>query len=40
MTDLKFCFPDDVPSQIVSFDGTVSQMGVGKTGKVGFLKLA
>ena len=40
MTDLKFCFPDDVPSQIASFDGTVSQMGVGKTGKVGFLKLA
>ena len=40
MTDLKFCFPDDVPSQIASFDGKVSQMGVGKTGKVGFLKLA
>ena len=40
MTDLKFCFPDDVPPQIASFDGKVSQMGVGKTGKVGFLKLA
>ena len=40
MTDLKFCFPDDVPSQIASFDGKVSQMDVGKTGKVGFLKLA
>ena len=40
MTDLKFCFPDDVPSQIASLDGKVSQMGVGKTGKVGFLKLA
>ena len=39
MTDLKFCFPDDVPSQIASFDGKVSQMDVGKTGKVGFLKL-
>ena len=39
MTDLKFCFPDDVPSQIASLDGKVSQMGVGKTGKVGFLKL-
>mgnify|MGYP001157418775 CR=1 FL=1 len=39
-TDLKFCFPDDVPSQIASLDGKVSQMGVGKTGKVGFLKLA
>jgi len=40
MTDLKFCFPDDVPSQIASFDGKVSQMDVGKTGKVGLLKLA
>ena len=40
MTDLKFCFPDDVPPQIASFDGKVSQMDVGKTGKVGFLKLA
>jgi len=39
MTDLKFCFPDDVPSQIASLDGKVSQMDVGKTGKVGFLKL-
>ena len=40
MTDLKFCFPEDVPSQIASLDGKVSQMDVGKTGKVGFLKLA
>ena len=39
MTNLKFCFPEDVPSQIASFDGKVSQMDVGKTGKVGFLKL-
>ena len=39
MTDLKFCFPEDVPAQIASLDGKVSQMGVGKTGKVGFLKL-
>ena len=39
MTDLKFCFPEDVPLQIASLDGKVSQMGVGKTGKVGFLKL-
>ena len=39
MTDLKFCFPEDVPSQIASLDGKVSQMDVGKTGKVGFLKL-
>ena len=39
MTGLKFCFPEDVPSQIASLDGKVSQMGVGKTGKVGFLKL-
>ena len=39
MTDLKFCFPEDVPSQFASFDGKIPQMGVGKTGKIGFLKL-
>ena len=39
MTDLKFCFPEDVPSQFASFDGKIPQMDVGKTGKIGFLKL-
>jgi urease accessory protein len=39
MTNLKFCFPEDVPSQFASFDGKISQMDVGKTGKIGFLKL-
>ena len=36
MTDLKFCFPDDVPSQIASFDGKVSQMDVGKPVRLDF----
>jgi len=39
MTDLKFCFPEDVPFQFASFDGKIPQMDVGKTGKIGFLKL-
>jgi len=39
MTDLKFCFPEDVPSQFASFDGKIPQMDVGKTGKIGFLIL-
>jgi len=39
MTDLKFCFPEDVPSQFALFDGKIPQMDVGKTGKIGFLKL-
>jgi urease accessory protein len=39
MTDLKFCSPEDIPSQFASFDGKISQMDVGKTGKIGFLKL-
>jgi len=39
MTDLKFCFPEDVPSQFASFDRKIPQMDVGKTGKIGFLKL-
>ena len=39
MTDLKFCSPEDVPSQFASFNGKIPQMDVGKTGKIGFLKL-
>ena len=39
MTDSKLCFPEDVPSLFASFDGKISQMDVGKTGKIGFLKL-
>ena len=39
MTDLEFCFPEDVPSQFASFDGKIPQMDVGKSGKIGFLKL-
>ena len=39
MTDLKFCSPEDVPSQFALFDGKIPQMDVGKTGKIGFLKL-
>ena len=39
MTDLKFCFPEDVPLQFASFGGKIPQMDVGKTGKIGFLKL-
>jgi len=39
MTDLKFCFPEDIPSQFASFNGKIPQMDVGKTGKIGFLKL-
>jgi len=39
MTDLKFCSPEDTPSQFTSFDGKIPQMDVGKTGKIGFLKL-
>ena len=39
MTNLKFFSPEDVPSQFASFDGKIPQMDVGKTGKIGFLKL-
>jgi len=39
MTDLKFCSPEDIPSQFASFDGKIPQMDVGKIGKIGFLKL-
>ena len=39
MTDLKFCEPDDVPSEFLRYEEKISQLEVGKTGKVGILKL-
>jgi urease accessory protein len=39
MMDITQYTPSDVPSEILAFDGTVSQLGVGKSGKAGLLKL-
>ena len=39
MTDLKFCEPDDVPSEFLKYNKKITQLEVGKTGKVGLLKL-
>ena len=39
MTDLKFCEPDDIPSEFLKYEEKISQLEVGKTGKVGILKI-
>ena len=39
MTDLKFCEPDDVPSMFSEYDKKIEQLDVGKSGKVGLLRL-
>ena len=39
MTDLKFCEPDDLPSEFLKYSKKITQLEVGKTGKVGILKL-
>ena len=39
MTDLKFCEPDDIPSEFLKYEEKITQLEVGKTGKVGILKI-
>jgi len=39
MTTLKFCEPDDTPSEFLEYNEKITQLEVGKTGKVGHLKL-
>ena len=36
---LKFCSPEKVPPEIKLYDNKISQMDVGKTGKIGYLKI-
>ena len=36
---LEHCTPSDIPQEILQYDGDVAQMGVGKSGKIGFLEL-
>ena len=37
--NLKHCTPSDIPHEISQYDGDIAQMGVGKSGKIGFLEL-
>ncbi|MEC7707427.1 MAG: urease accessory protein UreD [Thermoproteota archaeon] len=37
--NLKHCTPSDIPQEISQYDGDIAQMGVGKSGKIGFLEL-
>lgn len=39
MTDLKFCEPDDVPAIFSGYDEKIEQLDVGKSGKIGLLRL-
>ena len=36
---LDHCTPSDIPEEIMRYDGDVAQMGVGKSGKIGYLQL-
>ena len=36
---LEHCTPSDIPEEISRFEGNVAQMGVGKSGKIGYLQL-
>jgi urease accessory protein len=36
---LDFCSPQEIPNEIKCYDNEISQMGVGKAGKVGYLKI-
>jgi urease accessory protein len=37
--DLSFCTPEELPSEFLKYDTNPEQMAVGKTGKLGILKL-
>ena len=37
--NLKHCTPSDLPQEILQYDGAIAQMGVGKSGKIGFWEL-
>ena len=39
MTDLKFCEPDDIPAIFSEYNKKIEQLDVGKSGKVGLLRL-
>ena len=39
MNDVSFFTPDDIPSEVLAYAGTVKQLDVGQSGKVGLLKL-
>ena len=36
---LEHCTPSDIPDEIAKFEGNVAQMGVGKSGKIGYLHI-
>jgi len=39
MNNLEFYTPSDIPKQIRAFDSEVKQLAVGKSGKIGYLRL-
>tara|TARA_B100001123_G_scaffold186502_1_gene213367 strand:+ start:155 stop:1057 length:903 start_codon:yes stop_codon:yes gene_type:complete len=36
---LEYCTPSEIPEEISRFEGNVAQMGVGKSGKIGYLQI-
>ena len=39
MKDLQYFIPDDIPQEVLSYESELSQLGVGKAGKLGALYL-
>lgn len=39
MKDLKYFIPDDIPQEVLSYEADLSQLGVGKAGKLGAIFL-
>ncbi|HEX6294402.1 MAG TPA: urease accessory protein UreD [Nitrososphaeraceae archaeon] len=39
MKDLKYFIPDDIPQEVLSYESDLSQLGVGKAGKLGAIFL-
>ncbi len=39
MDELEYYLPDDIPPEVLTYEAEIKQLGVGKTGKLGALKL-
>ena len=39
MRDITYYTPNDIPSEVLAYNETVKQLGIGKSGKAGLLKI-
>ena len=38
-SDIENCIPEKIPAEVIQYDREIQQLGVGKTGKVGIMKI-